>query len=146
MIDADLLTALKADQSKQHYECFLDTQVKKDLELFSNYDVKKERLDTFLGKYLHQNPNYDSLWLVCIFVFTFSHGQSQMENFFNINGNIFVTNLSEDSLITQRIMYDFLKALGQEPENMIIFVTTRPQKKTGKESFNRKRREEEADR
>ena len=120
IFDADLLTALKADEFKQQYECFLDTEVKKDLELFSNYDVKKERLDTFLGKYLHQNPKYDSLRFVCIFVFTFSHGQSQIERGFNINDDILVTNLSEDSLISQRIMYDFLKASDQDPHNMII--------------------------
>ena len=120
IFDADLLTSLKADESKQQYECFLDTEAKKDLELFSNYDIKKERLDTFLGKYLHQNSKYDSLWLVCIFVFTFSHGQSQIERGFNISDDILVTNLSEDSLISQRIMYDFLKASDQEPHNMII--------------------------
>jgi len=53
-------------------------------------------------------------------VFTFSHGQSQIERGFNINDDILVTNLSEDSLISQRIMYDFLKVSGQEPHNMNI--------------------------
>ena len=120
MYQANLLPSLTADEAKREYEIFLDTEVKRNLEVFSNYDVKKERLDTFLGNYLQGNKKYESLWPVCIFTFTFSHGQSHVERGFNINDDILVPNLSEDSLISQRLSYDSLKVSGQDAHNLII--------------------------
>ena len=120
MYQANLLPSLTADEAKREYEIFLDTEVKRNLEVFSNYDVKKERLDTFFGNYLQGNKKYESLWPVCIFTFTFSHGQSHVERGFNINDDILVPNLSEDSLISQRLSYDSLKVSGQDAHNLII--------------------------
>ena len=39
-----------------------------------------------------------------IFVFTLSHGQSQVEGGFNINDDILVENMHNNSLIAQRIV------------------------------------------
>ena len=55
MYQANLLPSLTADEAKREYEIFLDTERKAKFGSFSNYDVKTERLDTFLGNYLQGN-------------------------------------------------------------------------------------------
>ena len=69
-----------------------------------------QSLDKFWGKFLHKNQQYKSMWKVFIFLFTLSHGQSQVERGFSINKEIVTENLDSSSLSAQRIVYDYLKA------------------------------------
>ena len=69
-----------------------------------------QSLDKFWGKFLHKNQQYKSMWEVFIFLFTLSHGQSQVERGFSINKEIVIENLHSSSLPAQRIVYDYLKA------------------------------------
>ena len=69
-----------------------------------------QSLDKFWGKFLHKNQQYKSMWKVFIFLFTLSHGQSQVERGFSINKEIVIENLHSSSLSAQRIVYDYLKA------------------------------------
>ena len=48
--------------------------------------------------------------LVCKIVFTLSHGQSQFDRGFNVNKEILVENLKEESLKGQRIVYDHIQS------------------------------------
>ena len=50
------------------------------------------------------------MWKVFIFLFTLSHGQSQVERGFSINKEIVIENPHSSSLSAQRIVYDYLKA------------------------------------
>ena len=69
-----------------------------------------QRLDKFYGEFLHKNQQYKSLWKVFIFIFTLSHGQSQVERGFSINQEILIENLHSSSLSAQWIVYDYQKA------------------------------------
>ena len=57
---------------------------------------------------------------MCIFIFILSHGQSQVEQGFNINKNTLQENLQEKSLIGHRLIYDEVKASGKQPHNFEI--------------------------
>ena len=46
--------------------------------------------------------------MICIF--TFSHGQSQIERGFSINSELLVENLKEKSICAQRLVSDFIKS------------------------------------
>ena len=50
------------------------------------------------------------MWKVFIFIFTLSHGQSQVERGLGINKEIVIENLHSSSLSAQRMVYDYLKA------------------------------------
>ena len=64
----------------------------------------KKELMLFLGPYLNKIDAYKHAWTVMIFVFTLSHDQSQVERGFNINDDILVENMHNNSLIAQRIV------------------------------------------
>ena len=46
---------------------------------------------------------------VMIFIFMLSHGQSQVEDGFNINDEFLVENLKAESICAQHIFYDHIK-------------------------------------
>ena len=54
------------------------------------------------------------------FVFVLPHGQARVERGFNINDDISVVNLSKESLIAQRIIYDHMKINDLKAHNIVI--------------------------
>ena len=110
MYDTKQLTADEADKAKDQFESFLNTEARQFQEDFLGFNMVEDRLDKFLGKWLHRNADYAALWKVMIFVFTLSHGQAQVERGFNINSDILVENLSTRSIVAQRMVYDHVNA------------------------------------
>ena len=108
MFAAKSLTPEDADNAKDQFESFLDT-TKKDQDKFMSFNKFAMRLGNFFGHYLHQNKKYAALWKVIVFVFTLSHGQSQIERGFSINNELVVENLKSQSLISQRLVCDYFQ-------------------------------------
>ena len=50
--------------------------------------------------------------MICIF--TFSHGQGQIERGFGINKNLLVENMHEKSICAQRLVSDFVTSSNKE--------------------------------
>ena len=69
------------------------------------YNAANDRVDLFLGTFLHGQKDYASLWKVCLFVFVLSHGQSAVERGFSVTENMLVENLEYQSPIGQRMVY-----------------------------------------
>ena len=117
LFNAQHMKCWDGDLAKAEYKCFLSKEVALDREKFSNFDFSKKWVDTFLCSYLNKIDAYKQAWMVLIFVFTLSHGQSQVERCVNINDDIMVENMHNDSLIVQRIVYDQLKCSNFQPHN-----------------------------
>ena len=94
-----------AENAKLQMQEFLfsksKTKFKNFKSKFKNFDVHTQRLDDFLGVYLHKNEKYSSLWKICQIVFVLSHGQSSVECGFSVNKKLLVENLGEISLVSQ---------------------------------------------
>ena len=103
------LLRLEADAAKEQYEKFI-TVVDKEQEKFAKFDYTTDRLDLFLGGYLRHNPTFKEMWKVMILIFTLPHGQAVVERGFNINKDVMVVNLHQESLVAQRLIYDELKS------------------------------------
>ena len=50
---------------------------------FSKFNVLSDRLDMFLRFYFSNKIEYESVWSICILVFTLSHGQINIERIFH---------------------------------------------------------------
>ena len=94
--DAQHMKCQDGDLAKAEYKCFL-SKVAVDREKFSNFNISKEGGDSFLGSYLNKIHAYKHAWMVMIFVFTLSHGQSEVERNFNISDDIMVENMHNNS-------------------------------------------------
>ena len=56
-------------------------------------------------------------------ILTLSHGQALVERSFSINKSLLVENLAAKSLITQRIVYDYMKVNNVSAEDVEICLT-----------------------
>ena len=80
-----LLPSKEADDSKLQFEEFIDNVVKCNSDKFLSFYICSSSLDAFYGQGVHRNPKFRSLLKVTICIFTFSHGQGQIEHNCNIN-------------------------------------------------------------
>ena len=120
LFDKELLNDREGDSAKIEFEQFLSNTVTEHKEEFLAFDKAKDRADEFFSKFLNGDDKYKSMFKVLIFVFTMSHGQSQVERGFNINGDIIVENMRKESLIAQRSVYDHMKSNGLEAHTISI--------------------------
>ena len=88
------INAEEADQSKDQFESFADSEAKKSAEEFFKYDMVNGHLDKFFGRWFFRKEKYTSLWKVITFAFTLSHGQAQIKSGFNINADFLVRKLN----------------------------------------------------
>ena len=114
------INAEEADQSKDQFESFVDSEAKKSAEEFSKYDMVNDHLDKFLGQWFFRNEKYTSLWKVMIFIFSLSHGQAQIKRGFKINADLLVENLTSPSIVAQRRPYDHLSVTKSSPHGFEI--------------------------
>ena len=75
----------EADEAQLHFEEFVTSYVPRHSDKFNGFNVSMQCLDKFYGEFLHKNQQYKSMWKAFIFIFTLSHGQSQVERGFSIN-------------------------------------------------------------
>ena len=57
------------------------------------FNNTNDRLDTFLQFCVAVKRQYEDLWPICIIVFSFSHGHSNVVRGFSVNKEILVENL-----------------------------------------------------
>ena len=83
--------------------------------------MDKDRVDAFLMKYLVLLPSsFGSLTKVVKTLLILSHGQAQVERGFSINSELLVDNLSNESLIAQRIKTDHMRQKGLQSHEVNI--------------------------
>ena len=82
--------------------------------------MNEDRVDAFLMKYLVLLPSFGSLTKVVKTLLILSHGQTQVERGFSINSELLVDNLSNESLIAQRIITDHMRQKGLQSHEVNI--------------------------
>lgn len=65
-----------AEAANVEFDEFLSLPYKEKCDKFSQFNWKEDRVDEFLGSFLHKNESYVALWNVCKIVFALSHGQT----------------------------------------------------------------------
>lgn len=118
MVRLNQITSIQAERIQCDYLQFCQNEnVRSQIKTF---DIKKDRLDTFLMQILQQFPceNEDLMHFVqrCL---VFFHGNAEMERGFSINSECLVENLLEDSLIAQRSIISAVSSIGGV-QNVII--------------------------
>ena len=101
------LSEKSSEEAKLQFEEFLSLPCKQNCEKFSQFKWEEQRIDEFLGAFLHRNEKYQAFRDVCKEIFVLSHGQSSIERGFSVNKDLLVENLNLQSLIGQRTVYDY---------------------------------------
>ena len=114
------VTSEMAMKAKQEYSKFLTHVVKPNTESFNEFEESKNRLDSFLWKYMGSDSNYKSIWSIIKIILVLSHGQATVERCFSENKMLIVENPNMESLIAQRLIFNYMKQKNFEPHNFPI--------------------------
>ena len=108
---------MSSSEANREYESFLNGTVSKNREKFEGFSSNNRHTNTFLAEFFARNEEFKWFWFVCKNFFTLSHGQSQVERGFNVNKEILVENLQEESLKGQCIIYDHIQSENMKLED-----------------------------
>ena len=114
------ITSEMAMKAKQEYSKFLTHVVKPNTESFDEFEKSKNRLDSFLWKYMGSDSSYKSIWSIVKIILVLSHGQATVERGFSENKMLLVENLDMESLIAQRLICNYMKRKNFEPHNFPV--------------------------
>ena len=106
------ITATESDSTKLQYDDFLISVHHEYQEKSLAFDMKDDLLDAFIGLYFHHHKKLVALWNICKIIFSLSHGQAAVERGFSVNREVLVENLKQKSLVSQRIVYNYMP-IGQ---------------------------------
>ena len=94
----------------QEYTRFLDNIPAFGSEKFSNFNLSTDGLDELFSTYMNTEP-YQKLFQAVQHLLVLSHGQASVERGFSVNKELEVENLSNQSLVAQRIVCDHINAV-----------------------------------
>ena len=111
MVDLNQIREQECDVVQREYRAFLDEVVATNNTVFKEFQCDKERLDSFLVTFM-KGDTYAKLWAVTKKILILSHGQATVERGFSINSALIVENLKEESVVSQRLVFDAIAAEG----------------------------------
>ena len=94
------------------YSTFIDKTVEEKKSMFSFYSSDATPLEEFLNMYMGSNPEYHLLWTFFKKVLILSHGQASVERGFSLNKNSLRDNISEEDVISRRLVLDKIRTVG----------------------------------
>ena len=106
------ITAKDAGEAKEYFK-FITAVQNEHKDAFITFDENKVHLDLFFCDFMHGNTKFRKCWDVFKLVFTLSHGQAAAERGFSIDKELLVENLQQLSLVSQRIVSDYLTDFGK---------------------------------
>ena len=94
---------------KEQFALFIeDDLIKKEMEKYS----METRLDDLYGRALNGRDEYHDLWRVIKLCLILSHGNASVESGFSVNEQLLVENLEELSIISERLLCDYILSCG----------------------------------
>ena len=120
LLNCSRLNAQECDQVKLQYIDFQNEAVTYHKEEFKSYSTQDKRLDEFYYSFLGQKEKYSLLWKMVKSMLILFHGQSDVERGFSVNSDIISCNMGEDTLVAYRLVYQGLKNLGENADEIVI--------------------------
>ena len=102
------ISSKHADEAKKEYFKLVSSTQNKHKDAFLSCDEKKSRLDSFFVDLMDGNARYRKCWTFFKIVFTLSHGPAGVRRGFSVNKELLVENLQQTSLISQRLICDYI--------------------------------------
>ena len=95
----------------------LTHNVKLNIDKFKSFDRYKTKLDVFHFQTIGLDK-YKELKYVMKVVLTLSHGQASVERYFSMNKSLLKVNITEESIVSKKIVRDHMIANKLEPHTV----------------------------
>lgn len=119
-----LINITVCDDIIKQYSAFVSQMKIEHKEDFEKYNCHTSlRIDSFLGIYMSNQVEYADLWNIVKMLLILSHGQASVERGFSINKDLLKCNMSQKTLIAERIVTDSVKIkLGEEDKHKVYNI------------------------
>ena len=104
------ISSKTADLAKKEFAVLLKAANSEHKDAFLTFNQKKDAIDSFFGDLMSENVKYKNCWNVFMMIFTLSHGQASVERGFSVNKELLVENLMEESVKSQKMVYDHIRS------------------------------------
>ena len=104
------ISSKTADLAKKGFTVLLKAANSEHKDAFLNFNQKKDATGSFFADLMSENVKYKNCWTVFMMIFTLSHGQASVERGFSVNKELLVKNLIEESIESQRMVYDHIRS------------------------------------
>ena len=109
------------DDAKQQFSKLLSIVKEKRQEFLDfNHASESYWLDYFFMNHIGHKKCLEKLVKVLKIILTLLYGQAFVKRGFSVNKSLLVENLSTQSLLSCRCVYDYMKSKNLTPENFII--------------------------
>ena len=109
LVDAGQVSEHLCDPALTEYSALFDEVAAAGT---TQFDHTTDRLDTYYHSLLDGKGDYKNVWYVIRKLLLISHGQASVERGFSVNKEVMVDNLSQRSLIAQRVIHDHVRTQG----------------------------------
>lgn len=109
LVSCNRINIKDCDDIQCQYEHFVQ-EAKHSEEM--RFSPDHDRLDKFYFDKMKDNEKYCKVWKVVSILLLLSHGQATVERGFSINKEVSEVNLSENNLIAQRVIKDYITCIG----------------------------------
>ena len=104
------ISSKTADLAKKEFAVLLKATNSEHKDAFLTFNQKKDAIDSLFADLMSENVKYKNCWNVFMMIFTLSHGQASVERGSSVNKKLLVENLMEESIESQRMVYDHIRS------------------------------------
>ena len=119
LIKLKILDSFCCDKVLVQFVEFVTHDVNLNIDRFKSFDRYKTKLDVFYFQTIGLDK-YKELNYVMKVILTLSHGQASVEHSFNINKSVLKVNITEESIVSKKLVRDHIIANKQEPHTVPI--------------------------
>ena len=114
-----ILDSFCCDKVLVQFLKFVTHDVKLNIDKFKSFDRCKTKLDVFYFQTIGLDK-YKELKYVMKVILTLSHGQASVERGFSINKSVLKVNITEESIVSKKMVRDHMIANKLEPHTVPI--------------------------
>ena len=109
LFDGGWVSSSAAEKAEKQYSGLIKNE--DFLKEAKSYNVIDDRIDTFYARILDSGDTID-LQNVVRMILILSHGNARVESGFSVNDDIIMTNMLEETIISQRMVYEAVHNAG----------------------------------
>ena len=105
MTTAKLLSVDQCDIIEREFTDFVEVVKSRSREEFASFDIKTDRLDTFMNEFCSAQK-YGELWKLFKIVFILASGNADVERGFSVNKDLLKDNMKEATIKNHSLVYN----------------------------------------
>ena len=114
LVGLKIVPSTQADKALSEFTSFHESCMSEKRSDFEKFKRHKDRLDDFFMK--TEIGSYKNLFSILKLVLVLSHGQANVERCFSVNNNVLKFNMSENSIVSRKLIIDHMKCHNLSPQ------------------------------